>query len=375
MNKKILGDLLEFGQKSKIKASKGQSTGKFKFFTSSTIQDKFIDLSQYNEESIIIGTGGNPNIHYCNEPFSVSTDCLVLTLRSEVDIVLLKYIYLYLKYNMHILEKGFRGAGLKHISKKYVQQIIVPIFPISTQQNYIKKMEHLESLEYNIQQQIYDLNVMVKSYFLDKVGPNHTQYSTWPIYKIEELASQTKGSIRSGPFGSNLKHSEFTDEGIFVLGIDNAVQNTFAIGKERYISNEKYKELKRYTVYPNDVIITIMGTTGRSAVVPDTIGTTITTKHLATLTLNQNLCVSEYISYCIHSHPEILYQIQLKNKGAIMDGLNLGIIKNLQLHLPPISLQKQFKKVLKLKDSMLVKYREQLKEIQLLKQKVVNSHF
>ncbi|UQZ42537.1 restriction endonuclease subunit S [Bacillus subtilis] len=236
-------------------------------------------------------------------------------------------------------------------------------------------MEHLESLEYNIQQQIYDLNVMVKSYFLDKVGPNHTQYSTWPIYKIEELASQTKGSIRSGPFGSNLKHSEFTDEGIFVLGIDNAVQNTFAIGKERYISNEKYKELKRYTVYPNDVIITIMGTTGRSAVVPDTIGTTITTKHLATLTLNQNLCVSEYISYCIHSHPEILYQIQLKNKGAIMDGLNLGIIKNLQLHLPPISLQKQFKKVLKLKDSMLAKYREQLKEIQLLKQKVVNSHF
>ncbi|MBO5423798.1 MAG: hypothetical protein J6A06_08465 [Fibrobacteraceae bacterium] len=103
--------------KSKIKAGDGKAEGRYKFFTSSPIQSKFVDEANYDKPSLIFGTGGNASVHFCDEPFSTSTDCLVMYGRSKTE---LETIYNYLKSNIGILENGFKGAGLKHISKDYV---------------------------------------------------------------------------------------------------------------------------------------------------------------------------------------------------------------------------------------------------------------
>ena len=90
-----------------------------------------------------------------------------------------------------------------------------------------------------------------------------------------------------------------------------------------------------------------MGTTGRIAIVPDDIPLSISTKHLAVITLDKNKVKPEFLAVAIKTHPDLQNQIKDSNKGAIMDGLNLGLIKALQLRLPPLSLQMEYLEVLK----------------------------
>lgn len=198
-------------------------------------------------------------------------------------------------------------------------------------------------------------------------GPTSPGHDAWRQVEIRELAANHKGAMRTGPFGSNLLHSEFTSDGdVAVLGIDNAVQNRFAWGERRFISDEKYQELQGYRIFPGDVIVTIMGTIGRSAVIPDDIPLAINTKHLAAITLNREVANPLFLSYSIHSSPFVLKQFASKNRGAIMSGLNLGIIKETKIKRPPIELQNRFADIHGKVDQLKSSYQQSLYSLEAL---------
>ena len=190
------------------------------------------------------------------------------------------------------------------------------------------------------------------------------------------LLSQIFVRIRElGPFGSALHHDEFVNEGIFVLGIDNAVENRFSYNRMRYITEDKYQQLKRYTVYPGDVIITIMGTVGRSAVIPKDMPKAINTKHLACITPDAGVVDSYFLCNAFQIHPDIKQQLRGQTKGAIMDGLNLTIIKGLKFRLPPLELQKQFLEFYNQVDKSKVAVQKALEKTQLLFDSLMQQYF
>lgn len=135
-------DILSFQKKSKIKASEGLKIGKYNFYTSSKEENKFLDYYEYSNEALIVGTGGNANLHHSYGKFSVSTDCFVL--ESKDKNFLVEFIYRYLLKNIYILENGFRGAGLKHISKEYLENIKIPIVSLEKQKTIIKILKNID---------------------------------------------------------------------------------------------------------------------------------------------------------------------------------------------------------------------------------------
>lgn len=267
----------------------------------------------------------------------------------DAEVLHLDYFrwFLTTTYFKRQLQKLITGSAQLNFGPSHIKQMEIPLPPLETQKQIAAVLEKADQLRKDCKQMEQELNSLAQSVFIDMFGSKASGYPEWSLHRIEELAESKKGSMRTGPFGSDLKHSEFVDEGIAVIGIDNAVKNEFTWGERRFITPEKYEKLKRYRLYPRDLIITIMGTTGRIAVIPDDIPLSISTKHLAVITLDKEKVVPEFLAIAIKTHPDLLNQILDSNKGAIMDGLNLGLIKALSLRLPPLDLQLEYLAVLK----------------------------
>jgi type I restriction enzyme S subunit len=90
----------------------------------------------------------------------------------------------------------------------------------------------------------------------------------WVQKAIADIASRDPRAIQSGPFGSNLRHSEFSDVGMLAIGIDNVLEGSFSEGKQHRIKAAKYLQLAKYAARPLDVLVTVMATVGRCCVVP-----------------------------------------------------------------------------------------------------------
>lgn len=273
------------------------------------------------------------------------------------------------KYLQHVLNdpktreyyKKFASGGLQiNLGKSDLLNVEIPLPPLEEQRRIASILDQADELRQKRSQAIEKLDQLLQAEFINKFHQKN-----YPEFNVSDLLENEK-SMRTGPFGSQLLHSEFVDEGIHVLGIDNAVQNSFNWAKPRFITEEKYKFLKRYTVKPKDVIITIMGTCGKCAVVPDDIPIAINTKHLCCITLDQTKCNPEFLHSYFLLHPTARNYLESRAKGAIMSGLNMGIIKELPVELPPIKIQNEFsnlKQKIILQKTLMIKELSKLNEL------------
>ena len=215
--------------KSHIQASLGESIGEFPFFTSSQIQNKFLNQYLFDSEYLIMGTGGIASIHYYNGKFAVSTDCIVLEIDDNYDT---KFIYYFLKDNQKLIDDlGFEGSGLKHLQKDFLFNLKVDNIPLVQQKqisiyldNKIAKIDDIVikneqlinlleekrvALINHVVTKGLDSNVHLKDSHIDWIGkiPEH-----WTLVKFRNVLKER--TEKNNPIKSKERLSLSIDKGV-----------------------------------------------------------------------------------------------------------------------------------------------------------------
>ncbi len=333
-------DVFTFFKKSKIKAGAGLEYGQYPFYTSSSIVSKYLNSYEIEDEALIFGTGGNASIHYSVGKFSASTDCLVLK-NNNINKINSKYVYLFLKGNIYILERGFKGAGLKHISKKYIEDIKIPVPSLSTQQKIVQVLDKAQALIDKRKEQVSLLNELTESIFYQMFGDPIKNEKGWEVKKFGDYIEVLSDYHANGSYKILREKVELLDKKSYALMVRTIdLENNNYDENVKYIDKSAYDFLEKSKVYAGDIIINKIGSAGSVYIMPDL-------QQKVSLGMNQFLIRTN--SKLKHIYLFYLFNtvtgekiIKSKIKGTVTKTINKDAIRNIKILAPPLSLQKEF---------------------------------
>ncbi len=189
----------------------------------------------------------------------------------------------------------------------------------------------------------------------------------WGVAKLECLLAPVPNSIRSGPFGSALLKHELVESGIPFLGIDNIHVESFNSEFRRFVSSKKFNELAKYGVRKKDVVITIMGTVGRCCVIPDDLEVALSSKHLWTMTFDQEKVIPRLICWQLNFSTWATAWFRRARQGGIMDAIQSSTLKRLVLPVPDFDEQERIDTRYGFLSSRIEQEKQKLKKLKLQK--------
>ena len=258
------------------------------------------------------------------------------------------------------------GTTFKEISAKGMSETWIPLPPIQEQHRIINRIQkllssidsaeiaftELQSLSETLRRQVLQLAIQGKLVPQLESEPEVKQIGTTPIDMPFSIPSKWKWMSLSDVISeiSDGSHNPppNSGQGIPVLSaknVNNGIINTQAV--TRWATQEQWLiEDKKIHIEPGDVLLTIVGSIGRTAVVPD---------DAPKFMLQRSVCViktktflySEFLALMLTS-PTLLEWMMNRASGTAQKGIYLKTLKTMPLPIPPLLEQRRI--VLKLKE-------------------------
>lgn len=251
-----------------------------------------------------------------------------------------KYLYYYLKsIRQQVLDLSYGGAQ-NHISQGFVQNIKVPLPPVSEQKRITAILDHADSIRRKNRQILEKYNELAQSVFYDMFGDPEKNQFHFPIGTIRDLVSEVK-------YGTSNKSS---NNGKYpYLRMNNITYDgNFIFSDLKYVDIKDEEKLK-YIVRKGDLVFNRTNS-------KELVGKTAVYK------INEEMVIAGYLIRARVNHkanPEyISAYLNSKHGKATLVGMCKSIIgmaninaqelQGIKILIPPINLQNRFAEIVEL---------------------------
>jgi type I restriction enzyme S subunit len=159
----------------------------------------------------------------------------------------------------------------------------------------------------------------------------------WEKKRLIEICSKITDGSHNPPKG--ISTSDF-----LMLSSKNIFDDLIHYEDPRYLTEKDFEaENKRTQVESNDVLLTIVGTIGRVAVVPAIHPKFTLQRSVAVLKVNKNVLESRFLMFSLQN---ILKYLTDEARGVAQKGIYLNQLKDIEIPLPPLPEQQRIVSIL-----------------------------
>jgi type I restriction enzyme, S subunit len=170
----------------------------------------------------------------------------------------------------------------------------------------------------------------------------------WEWKNLADIAADEYGLV-DGPFGSNLRSSEYTEVGVPVIRGSNLTLGTayFVDDEFVFISESKADELARSNCFAEDIVFTKKGTLGQTGIIPNghRFKRFVLSSNQMKITVNKAVADPYFVYYFVSS-PASVDKIKRDAEATGVPKTNLAYLRTFPTLLPPLDEQRAIAEVL-----------------------------
>jgi type I restriction enzyme S subunit len=278
-----------------------------------------------------------------------------------------RFLYYYLSSIRNKILSDSYGGAQKHISQGYVQNIQIPLPPLSTQQKIAAILDKADELRRKDKILLAQYDALLQSTFYNMFGDPVKNDKGWDKVRLEHAAHKITDGEHQTP--------KREDSGYKLLSARNVKNGfiDFEAGLD-FIGEDEFRRIsKRCSPEFGDLLISCSGSIGRVTAVKVKEHFSLV-RSVALVKLNRDLLDGLFAENLFQT--EFLQsQILRRAKASSQANLFTGPIKELSVILPPINLQREFAEIVRNIESQKQQIKQQIQQSENLFQSLLQKAF
>jgi len=192
----------------------------------------------------------------------------------------------------------------------------------------------------------------------------------WTAATLGEVCDQVGGIIQTGPFGSQLHQSDYSEEGIPVVMPKDIIEGRIVTDGIARVTSEHVERLSRHKLRPGDIIYGRRGDIGRQALIRHRQAGWLCGTGCLRLNLGDSIIDPIYLHYYLRE-PDVIAWITNQAIGATLPNLNTNILRSVPIRFPLLPTQRKIAAILSAYDDLI---ENNLRRIKILEEMAQNLY-